>query len=152
MELNASDKTNLKNNPLKNEAGDWRTLHISLSESSGAVAPEYRYTLDTYIEATKHGLFIFRKETKAGESIVHTKKRISEKTYEKISSKLIKLGIEKFGIEELPKEKLLGVNYNTVEFHLGNKKTKFYYLFQDIDKSEFKTKKEIVTIMKGIKP
>jgi len=127
-------------------------ISISLLESSGSVAPAFRYALLITLERTVHSHFVFRRETKAGLQIVNNKKRISEKQFNHILSELIALGADKFKKEELPEEKILGVSYNEFSFKTPKGESHFYYLNKDIEKKSYKVKKEIIQIMKRIKP
>ncbi|MCZ8155597.1 MAG: hypothetical protein O9264_05735 [Leptospira sp.] len=145
-----NQKTSFPN--YKNKNGEWRELHISIEENSGSVAPEFRYSLMTSIEATKDGLFISRVETKADAQILKNRSRISEEDYEAVMTKLFELGIDSLENEILPAEKLLGVNYNTIDFRLGKIKKRYYYLLQDLGKEKRNQKNEIIEIMRGIKP
>jgi hypothetical protein len=127
-------------------------VRISLLESSGSVAPEFRYALEVYIENTANGYFIYRKETRAEKQILNIKKRITEKKYNQALKSLLKLGVNKYTKEPLPEEKLLGVNYNEFSFKKGKKESHFYYLIKDLEKKDFKNKKDIIQTMKRIKP
>jgi|JI8StandDraft_1071087.scaffolds.fasta_scaffold17808_7 hypothetical protein len=126
-------------------------LLISLLESSGSVAPEYRYALLVTLERTNKSHFIYRKEIKAGIQISNNKKRISEKKFNQITSELLALGADKFKKEELPQEKIMGVSYNEFSFKREKNESHFYYLNKDLEKKNFKIKKEIIQIMKRIK-
>lgn len=125
---------------------------ISLLESSGAVAPEFRYALEVRLERTYTSYFIFRKEVKDGKQIINRKKRISESKFKNAYAKLRALGADKFLRTALPDEKLLGVSYNEFLFKSGSAESHFYYLNKELEKKNFKTKKDIIQIMKRLHP
>jgi len=139
-------------NILKNNQNKWRTLHIELEESSGPVSPEFQYRIKVYVQAVREGFFIYKSSSKGMEVTEPVRSRISEKKYLAILSKLLKNSIHLIPNENLPKERLLGVSYNMVSFKIGKQKKQFYYLLQDIDKNNFNQKKEIVKILKEVKP
>ncbi len=127
-------------------------VSISLLESSGAVAPEFRYALEVRLERTSSSYFIFRKEVRDGKQIINRKKRISESKFKKTYSELRALGADKFQKTSLPDEKLLGVSYNEFQFKSGPTESHFYYLNKELEKKNFKTKKDIIQIMKRLHP
>ncbi len=152
LELPSTSTKNMNHSILKNSKGHWKNLSISLNENSGSLAPEFRYTLYTSIVANKEGFFIYRKESQADKEIINSKKRISEKNYLQIMNKLLNLNVYELPIELEPKEKLMGVSYNLFSVKIGSKRSQFYYLLEDLKNSQFKNKKKIIEIMKGIKP
>ncbi len=151
LALEPTPKSKSSQSPLKNDPASWKPSQITLLESSGSVAPEFRYSLELRIEATKQGFFVFKKESRGGKQLINLKKRIPAEKYNKIITNLRTLGADKIKSEELPEEKVLGVNYNEFSFLLGTKQTRFYYLIQDLEKKKFKKKKDIIDTMKRIK-
>ncbi|WCL47724.1 hypothetical protein [Leptospira sp. GIMC2001] len=137
---------------LKNNENKWRTLHIELEETSGPVSPEFHYSFKIYIQAIREGFFIYRSESKGDHISEPQRKRITEKEYLQIVTKLLKNNIHLMENEKLPEVRILGVSYNSISYKIGNQKKQFYYLLQDIDKKENKNKKEIIRILKEIKP
>lgn len=150
--LSATNPKKMKSSFLKNSKGHWKILNISLDETSGSLAPEFRYSLHTSIMANREGFFIYRKESQADKEIINSRRQISEKNYLQIMNKLLNLNVHKIPMESEPKEKLMGVSYNLFSLKIGSQKSQFYYLLEDIRKSKFENKKQIIEIMKGIKP
>ncbi|GBF51960.1 hypothetical protein LPTSP4_34980 [Leptospira ryugenii] len=149
VSIQAESKSDLLR--LKNSTGFWKPIQITLIETSGSVSPENRSSLLIQIESTKYGLFAYRKETRADEVTFHKKKRLTEKRFEEILSKLYELGFKSFPYESLPKTQMLGVSYNSVELILDAEKHHFFYLHQDLGKKNMKSKKAIIEYIRGIK-
>ncbi len=136
----------------KKKSKSYTPLTISLLESSGAIAPEFRYALDIKIERTSRSIFLYRKKIKDGKQIENRKKRITESKFNQIYKSLLLAGADKFKREELPEQKLLGVSYNEFLLKTENKESHFYYLIKDLEKKNFKNKKDIIQIMKRLHP
>lgn len=139
-------------NILKNDQGRWKALHIELDETSGPISPEYTYSHKIYIEAVREGFFIYRSSSEGNKLIPPKRKRINQNVYIEILSKLLKNDIHLLENEVLPETQILGVSYNSITYKIGTKSKKYYYLLQDLDRTENKQKKNIVRILKEIQP
>ncbi|MCG9874676.1 MAG: hypothetical protein MH321_07825 [Leptospiraceae bacterium] len=139
-------------NILKNDQGRWRVLHIELDETSGPISPEFTYSHKIYIQAVRDGFFIFRSSSERNKLIPPKRRRINQNVYIEILSKLLRNDIHLLENEVLPETQILGVSYNSITYKMGTESKKFYYLLDELDRSENKQKKNIVRILKEIQP
>ncbi|WP_411821335.1 permease [Leptospira sp. 'Mane'] len=149
--LYASPKTSNVLSELKNKQGYWKVTNVVWEESSGPVSPEFHYAKQIQIEANKQGFFLSKKESNKNTEPTETKKKISQNTYVALMKELFHSNALHLSYEEPPKQKVLGISYNSFSIRVGSKQSRFYYVLKDLEKKEFKKKKEIIQIMKRIK-
>ncbi|MDF3818522.1 hypothetical protein P3G55_01345 [Leptospira sp. 96542] len=137
---------------LKTESGEWKKALVYLEETSGSVAPNYRYSKTIKISADKKGLYFFRKDTKSDAVITNLNLSLTEDSYQKLMLQLLDLGLHNIPFEKEPKNKITGVSYNKISFQLGDLKTEFYYLLENLKQKEFKQKTVIIETLKRITP
>ncbi|TGN19112.1 hypothetical protein EHS15_10440 [Leptospira idonii] len=124
---------------------------IVWQETSGPVAPEFRYSVIVRIQADAKGFFFAKKETKGNHPATEVKKKISKDSYSKFITQLIQSGALEHPYENLPTEKITGISYNSFSIQRGSKKSRFFYVLKDLEKAEFKKKKRIIDQIKGIR-
>lgn len=137
---------------LKNQNGKWRPLDLVWEESSGAVAPEYRYAKKYHLYTQENKIFLFRYILKKGIKILEETKEIDPINYEKWISNLLKKNIHLLPYEGMPEEPMTGVSYNFVSFRLGSAKSKYYYRLDDINQEGWEQKKAIINLIERMKP
>ncbi|WP_244245507.1 hypothetical protein [Leptospira kemamanensis] len=137
---------------LKNHKGNWKPMDLVWEESSGAVAPEYRYAKTYHLFADSKKIFLTRKIIKKGKLLVEETKEISASKYETWMKGLLSKGIQKFPFETLPEEQMTGISYNFVQFRFGSTKSKFYYRLEEINEPNWKPKKDIIKFIERMKP
>lgn len=139
-------------NILKNDQGKWRLLHIELDETSGPISPEFTFSYKIYIQAVREGFFIYKSSSEGNTNIPPKRRRINQNVYIEILSQLLRNDIHLLENEVLPEAPILGVSYNSITYKMGTESKKFYYLLDELDRSENKQKKNIVRILKEIQP
>ncbi len=141
---------NLILKPIQTKTLGWRVLKIELEETSGPVAPEFRSDLNIQILATRQGFLFQRSESQGKQKPKFKRIQINEKTYSRYMKDLLSLGIHTFETEYLPKNRIMGISYNSVRFTMGGKSKVFYYRLQDLENQKFKSKNDIISYLKGI--
>ncbi|TGL86861.1 permease [Leptospira congkakensis] len=137
---------------LKDQKGNWKPLELIWEESSGAVAPEFRYGKYYRLVTSKNKISLTRKQSRAGKQILNETKEISASNYESWMQKLYKTGIDSLTIEPSPEEKVTGVSYNFVSFQFTSTKSKFYYMLEDKKNPSWKQKNSIIEMIERMKP
>ncbi|MCW7465715.1 hypothetical protein [Leptospira levettii] len=137
---------------LKNHKGNWKPMDLFWEESSGAVAPEYRYAKQFHLWTDSKTIHLSRKIMKNGKLQLEETKDISPVQYEKWMNRFLDMGISQFPYEEIPEEQITGISYNFVEFQFGSTKSKFYYRLEEIQQPEWVQKKEIIKFIERMKP
>ncbi|MCW7468861.1 permease [Leptospira kanakyensis] len=137
---------------LKDQKGNWKPMELVWEESSGAVAPEFRYGKHYRLVTSKNKISLTRKLSRAGKQILNETKEISAANYESWMQKLFQTGIGSLTIEPSPEEKITGVSYNFVSFRLSSTKSKFYYMLEDKKEPSWKQKNSIIQIIERMKP
>lgn len=127
-------------------------MELVWEESSGAVAPEFRFGKQYKLVAGQKKVLLTRKMFRANQQILNETKEIPAKVYESWMQKLSKTGIETFPFESPPSETITGVSYNFVSFELGSTKSKFYYHLEERKDPSWKQKNSIINIIEGMKP
>lgn len=135
---------------LKTKQGHWKTAEVIWDETSGPVAPEFHYAKQIRIEANAKGFFFSRKETNQKSEPTEITKRINQNTYAKLLDDLLRKDALSFTYEITPQKKITGISYNFFSIRVGTRKSRFFYVLKDLEKKEFKKKKEIIQIMKRI--
>ncbi|MCW7460778.1 hypothetical protein [Leptospira limi] len=137
---------------LKNHKGNWKPMDLVWEESSGAVAPEYRYAKQFHLWTDSKTILLTRKIVKNGNLQLEETKAISPIQYEKWMNRFLEMGISQFPYEEIPEEKITGISYNFVEFQFGSTKSKFYYRLEEIHQPDWVQKKNIIKYIERMKP
>ncbi|WP_244241976.1 permease [Leptospira kanakyensis] len=127
-------------------------MELVWEESSGAVAPEFRYGKQFRLVAEQKKVLLTRKVSRAGKQILNETKEISPKLYESWMQKLSQLGIQSIPFESPPTETITGVSYNFVSFQLSSTKSKFYYRLEERKEPNWKQKNSIINIIERMKP
>ncbi|WP_232369152.1 permease [Leptospira abararensis] len=127
-------------------------MELVWEESSGAVAPEFRYGKKYRLVAGQNKITLTRKFSRAEKQILNETKDVNLKVYESWMKKLSKTGIETFSFESPPTDTITGVSYNFVSFQLGSTKSRFYYLLEDRKDPNWKQKNTIIQIIERMKP
>ncbi|WP_207762261.1 permease [Leptospira harrisiae] len=137
---------------LKNQKGYWQPMELVWDESSGAVAPEFRFAKQYQLVTQKKKIILSRRVVEKGKLIVNDSNEISPHIYQKWMNSLFQLEINHLPMEEIPKEQLTGVSYNYVSFLFGGAKSKFYYQLEDRKNPDWKQKNSIIQIIERMKP
>ncbi|WP_232374008.1 permease [Leptospira chreensis] len=137
---------------LKNHKGNWKPMELVWEESSGAVAPEFRYGKQYRLVAGQNKILLTRKVSRANKQILNETKEVSAKLYESWMQKLSKVGISSLPFESPPTETMTGVSYNFVSFQLGSTKSRFYYRLEERKEPSWKQKNSIIQIIERMKP
>lgn len=137
---------------LKDQKGNWKPMELVWEESSGAVAPEFRFGKQYKLVAGQKKVLLTRKVFRTNQQILNETKEIPSKIYESWMQKLSKTGIETFPFESPPSETITGVSYNFVSFELGSTKSKFYYHLEEPKDPSWKQKNSILNIIERMKP
>ncbi|TGL39046.1 permease [Leptospira perdikensis] len=137
---------------LKNQKGNWKPMDLVWEESSGAVAPEFRYGKQYRLVAGQNKILLTRKVSRANKQILNETKEISSKLYQSWMQKLSKTGIASLTFESPPTETITGVSYNFVSFQLGSTKSRFYYRLEERKESNWKQKNTIIEIIERMEP
>lgn len=143
--------SNFKRN-YKNHKGNWKPMELTWEESSGAVAPEFRYAKKFHLFTDVKKIFLSRKIIKNGKLVLEETKEIPDKLYQKWMNDLFKKGIHQLPYEEIPKEQITGISYNFVNFRYSSTKLKFYYKLEEINQPEWVHKKAIIESIERMKP
>ncbi|MCW7502631.1 hypothetical protein [Leptospira paudalimensis] len=149
---NGSNQIHSLHTNLKNHKGNWKPMDLVWEESSGAVAPEYRYAKQFHLWTDSKTIHLTRKIVKNGNLQLEETKEIPSIQYEKWMNRFLEMGISQFPYEEIPEEQITGISYNFVEFQLGSTKSKFYYRLEEIQQPEWKQKKNIIKYIERMKP
>lgn len=137
---------------LKNQKGNWKPMDLVWEESSGAVAPEFRYGKQYRLVAGQNKILLTRKVFRANNQILNETKEVSSKLYESWMQKLFQTGITSLTFESPPTEIITGVSYNYVSFQLGSAKSRFYYRLEERKEPSWKQKNTIIHIIERMKP
>ncbi|EMY68406.1 hypothetical protein [Leptospira vanthielii] len=137
---------------LKNQKGNWKPMDLVWEESSGAVAPEFRYGKQYHLVAGQNKILLTRKVFRANNQILNETKEVSSKLYESWMQKLFQTGITTLTFESPPTEIITGVSYNYVSFQLGSAKSRFYYRLEERKEPSWKQKNTIIHIIERMKP
>ncbi|WP_291874546.1 hypothetical protein [Leptospira sp.] len=149
---NGSNQIHSLHTNLKNHKGNWKPMDLVWEESSGAVAPEYRYAKQFHLWTDSKTIHLTRKIVKNGNLQLEETKEIPSIQYEKWMNRFLEMGISHFPYEEIPEEQITGISYNFVEFQFGSTKSKFYYRLEEIQQPEWKQKKNIIKYIERMKP
>ncbi|GBF43698.1 hypothetical protein LPTSP2_30010 [Leptospira ellinghausenii] len=137
---------------LKNHKGNWKPMDLVWEETSGALAPEYRYAKQFHLRTDSKTILLTRKIVKNGRLQLEETKEISSIQYEKWMNRFLEMGISQFPYEEIPEEQITGISYNFVEFQFGSTKSKFYYRLEEIHQPDWVQKKNIIKYIERMKP
>ncbi|MCW7491273.1 permease [Leptospira soteropolitanensis] len=137
---------------LKNEKGYWKPMKIVWDESSGAVAPEFRFAKQFQLETEKNRIILSRRVVEKGKLILNESKEIAPQKYQKWMESLFLYEINHLPMEDVPKVQMTGVSYNYVSFYLESTKSKFYYQLEDRNNPEWNQKNSIIQIIERMKP
>lgn len=137
---------------LKNQKGNWKPMDLVWEESSGAVAPEFRYGKQYRLVAGQKKILLTRKVSRANKQILNETKEISSKVYESWMLNLSKTGLASLSFESPPTETITGVSYNFVSFQLGSTKSRFYYRLEERKEPSWEQKNNIIQIIERMKP
>ncbi|WP_244310373.1 permease [Leptospira noumeaensis] len=127
-------------------------MELVWEESSGAIAPEFRYGKHYRLVTSKNKILLTRQQSRAGKQILNETREISAVNYESWMQKLFNTGITSLTIEPSPEETITGVSYNFVSFKFDSTKSKFYYMLEDKKKPSQKQKISIIQIIERMKP
>ncbi|WP_246845475.1 hypothetical protein [Leptospira biflexa] len=137
---------------LKNHKGNWKPLELLWEESSGAVAPEFRYAKKYLLITDTKKIYLTRRVIKNGKLDLDETKEIQPKMYQKWMNALFEKGIHQLPMEEIPEEQVTGISYNFVTFRFSSTKSKFYYQLDEINQPNWEKKKEIIDYIERMKP
>lgn len=137
---------------LKNTNGTWIPMKLVWDESSGAVAPEFRFAKQFQLVAQKNRIILSCRVVKKGKLILNESKEISPQIYQKWMESLFQWEIHQLLEEEIPKDQMTGVSYNFVSFQLGSTKSKFYYKLEERNNPNWKQKNSIIQMIERMKP
>lgn len=137
---------------LKNHKGNWKPMELTWEESSGSVAPEFRYAKKYSLVTDSKKILLSRRVIKNGKLFLDETKEIQPKLYQKWMDTLFKLGIHQLPYEEIPEEQITGISYNFVNFQFSSTKSKFYYQLDEINQTEWAKKKEMIDYIERMKP
>ncbi|MCT8334463.1 permease [Leptospira sp. 85282-16] len=143
-----------KNGTVKliNQKGNWIPMKLVWDESSGAVAPEFRFAKQFQLVAGEKKITLSRRVIEKGKLVINESKEISPQIYQKWMESLFQWEINQLPVENSPKEQMTGVSYNFVSFQLGSTKSKFYYILEDRNQPEWTQKNSIIKIIERMKP
>lgn len=147
-----SSKLSIQKTNYKNHKGNWKPMELTWEESSGAVAPEFRYAKKFHLFTDVKKIFLSRKFIKDGKLVLEETKEIPDKLYQKWMNDLFKKGIHQLPYEEIPEEQITGISYNFVNFKYSSTKSKFYYTLEEINLPEWEQKKAIIESIERMKP
>lgn len=137
---------------LKNANGTWIPMKLVWDESSGAVAPEFRFAKQFQLVAQKKRIILSRRVVEKGKLILNESKEISPQIYQRWMESLFQWEIDQLYVEDIPKEQMTGVSYNFVSFQWGSTKSKFYYRLEDRNNPNWKQKNSIIQMIERMKP
>ncbi|PJZ47417.1 permease [Leptospira brenneri] len=146
------NKVQSKVSNLKDTERNWKPVKLVWEESSGAVAPEFRYGKQYQLVAGQKKILLTRKVSRAGKQILNETKEISPSLYESWMQKLFNIGIKTLTFESPPTETMTGVSYNFVSFQMGTTKSRFYYRLEERKEPTWKQKNSIIQIIERMKP
>lgn len=147
-----SSKLSIQKTNYKNHKGNWKPMELTWEESSGAVAPEFRYAKKFHLFTDVKKIFLSRKVIKNGKLVLEETKEIPDKLYQKWMNELFKIGIQQLSFEEIPESQITGISYNFVNFRYSSTKSKFYYTLEEINQPEWEQKKAIIESIERMKP
>ncbi|TGL75079.1 permease [Leptospira jelokensis] len=127
-------------------------MDLTWEESSGAVAPEFRYAKTFHLFTDVKKIFLSRKIIKNGKLVLEETKEIQPKLYQKWMNELFKKGIHQMSNEKIPEEQITGISYNFVKFRYSSTKSMFYYTLEEINQPEWEEKKAIIESIERMKP